>query len=743
MALKKMEDLIASSLGVSQKSFHQFGEASLAAAKDLAMIGGAATAIGGALFAAAEHAAHFAEEIGHVAEKSGATAEQVSTLNFAANRFGVSTDAVSTGLRFLARDLGDIAEGGGKKAATAFHDLGINVHDAHGKVRAVSDVLPELIERLGGMEAGGRRTADAIAIFGRGGAALIPMLGEFRGGFKAIEDQARSMGLVVGHDDVIAGEKFLVTQRQMTAEVNALTIRLGKEFMPVIVELLMQLEHYPIVLKEIGLSALNLVSYLAGPVGMLTRWLYISPKLREEQQKMIDLTNAEVIAIDKEVKAALASGISHEGADAATKTHTKAIHEYTDLLAGQLLTTEEKLTELRSRELPARQRIELEIQKQIDAATREIDKDRELFAQKKIGLMELENGEREYTQLVAYLAEERSARLHQEMDKELDDAVKHLGAMKFAMPLIPASFFTPLTDGVKQLTAAEVAALPTQRELATIHRELVTLFPQLTKEQIDAKTAELARNSGLIHLVIQQGEMTKGTKLYRQETQTLIQTIRELSGVEDPRLAKAREMRVTQEQMRQEMLQTTAATLGAGIAAAIYGENIGKAMEQAAKAALASFAGEAGINSLKAALYGAYYLAKYIGSWGTDAAALAASEAFFINAAEWGAITGGAGAAAAAMPSGAARGAGAGAGRGSGPGPAEGYGGGAGGPNTGTYGMAPGAAPPGGPPSGQLTVMVVGDAVAGQWLADTLNRSTQRGAQLNATSVQKSPYAAG
>jgi hypothetical protein len=57
--------------------------------------------------------------------------------------------------------------------------------------------------------------------------------------------------------------------------------------------------------------------------------------------------------------------------------------------------------------------------------------------------------------------------------------------------------------------------------------------------------------------------------------------------------------------------------------------------------------------------------------------------------------------------------------------------------------MAPGAAPPGGPPSGQLTVMVVGDAVAGQWLADTLNRSTQRGAQLNATSVQKSPYAAG
>jgi len=64
-------------------------------------------------------------------------------------------------------------------------------------------------------------------------------------------------------------------------------------------------------------------------------------------------------------------------------------------------------------------------------------------------------------------------------------------------------------------------------------------------------------------------------------------------------------------------------------------------------------------------------------------------------------------------------------------------------PQTGAYGLAPGAAGALNPPSGNLTVMVVGEAQAGQWLATTLNTAVQRGVALNATTVQKTPYAAG
>jgi len=183
-------------------------------------------------------------------------------------------------------------------------------------------------------------------------------------------------------------------------------------------------------------------------------------------------------------------------------------------------------------------------------------------------------------------------------------------------------------------------------------------------------------------------------------------------------------------------LATTDAMTAAGIAASIYGENVGKAMEQAAKAALASIAEQAGVNALNALAQGLWFLAQSIFFGDPDAAAAAATD--FEAAAEWGAIAGVAGAAAAAMPGGKGTSSNReGAGRSA----AGGYG--SGGPQTGVYGLAPGAAGALNPPSGNLTVMVVGEAQAGQWLATTLNTAVQRGVPLNATTVQKSPYAAG
>ena len=190
-------------------------------------------------------------------------------------------------------------------------------------------------------------------------------------------------------------------------------------------------------------------------------------------------------------------------------------------------------------------------------------------------------------------------------------------------------------------------------------------------------------------------------------------------------------------------METGDAMTAAGIAAAIYGENVGKAMEKAAKAVLASIAEQAGVSALNALAQGLWFLAQAIFFGDPDAAAAAATD--FEAAAEWGAIAGVAGAAAAAIPGGAGKGSTSGRGPGGSRygGSEGGYGGGGGAPQLGGYGLAPGAASALNPPSGQLTVMVVGEAQAGQWLATTLNTAVQRGVPLNATTVQKSPYAAG
>jgi hypothetical protein len=310
-ALQLLEEEITtklgSALGVSQKSIKEYGQAGVAAVKDVAAIGGAATVVGGALFAAAERAAHFAEEIGKVAEKSGATAEQVSTLNFAANRMGVESGSVATALGFLSRNLGDIAEGGGKKAAAAFKDLGINVRDAQGHVRSLSELLPEILERMANMADANRRAADATALFGRGGREVIPLLNEFRGGFKGVEDQARSMGLVLGRDDVAAAREFLLAQRTLTAEVNAFALAIGRDVMPWLIQLMIKLENLPLLLRSIGLDAQKAAAYLMAlpTAGASLATLPLINKQIAETTKLLDqaITDA-LVKFQKEAEAA-------------------------------------------------------------------------------------------------------------------------------------------------------------------------------------------------------------------------------------------------------------------------------------------------------------------------------------------------------------------------------------------------------------------------------------------------------
>ena len=252
--------------------------------------------------------------------------------------------------------------------------------------------------------------------------------------------------------------------------------------------------------------------------------------------------------------------------------------------------------------------------------------------------------------------------------------------------------------------AAETVMVDLNRELITPLQEFDTLAGVVSKDMVNELTPSIQTWAG---------ETTKSISA----AQSAMQDFQMVAG--------------------DAFLETGDAMTAAGIAASIYGENVGKAMEKAAKAALASIAEQAGVNALNALAQGLWFLAQAIFFGDPDAAAAAATD--FEAAAEWGAIAGVAGAAAAAIPGG---GKGTSAGRGAGAGYGEGgYGGGA--PQLGGYGLAPGAAGALNPPSGQLTVMVVGEAQAGQWLATTLNTAVQRGVPLNATTVQKAPYAAG
>jgi hypothetical protein len=169
--------------------------------------------------------------------------------------------------------------------------------------------------------------------------------------------------------------------------------------------------------------------------------------------------------------------------------------------------------------------------------------------------------------------------------------------------------------------------------------------------------------------------------------------------------------------------------LGRNISAAlVYSQSMSQALERTLKSTTASIAAEAIVQALRASALGFYLLA--VGDF-------AGAGSAFESAALWGGIGGvAAGIGASVSAGGASSGAGT---RYGGGGYGAGYGA-AGSVGVGAGVLAPGAAAR---PGGHLTVAIMGDSEAANWLASTLNQGVARGVTLTATRTQRSPYAGG
>lgn len=187
-------------------------------AKSMALIG---TAIGGTIVGfglMVKSAADAAEQIQDMAEAAGTTADKLQGLQFAAAAVGVSSDALSTGLRGLNRAMGEqqtsalktqqqlktlwnefsagkltLAQWNDqqlrvKQAAaqniSVFSQLGVATHDADGSLRDTTAVLDDIADAFAAMPDGAQKSSLAMQAMGRSGQNLIPLLNQGSQGIK-------------------------------------------------------------------------------------------------------------------------------------------------------------------------------------------------------------------------------------------------------------------------------------------------------------------------------------------------------------------------------------------------------------------------------------------------------------------------------------------------------------------------------------------------------------------------------
>lgn len=197
-AMQKVNDAFEK----SNKDLEKFG-------KNLQKIGGvfagAGAAVSAALGVSVKALANAADVADDTAKRTGLTAQAVQELAYVAKMTGSNLSTVEVALRTMQRNLADT----GAESATfkgALEALGISLDDL--RQMSPQKQFDTLSNALAGVDDASQRAGLSMAVFGRSGTALMPMLAEGQSKLAALKQEAHDYGFVMSGEVIEAGTTF-------------------------------------------------------------------------------------------------------------------------------------------------------------------------------------------------------------------------------------------------------------------------------------------------------------------------------------------------------------------------------------------------------------------------------------------------------------------------------------------------------------------------------------------------------
>lgn len=218
-----------SGLEESRSKLASFGASvSTAVAAAAAAVAAAAVSMGLGIKSAIDNA----EALGKMSQSTGIAVEELSKLQYAAQLSNVGTDALGVSLTKLAKNMSDAAGDGAGRAAQAFKAMGVAVQNNDGTLRSSGDVLATVADRFASYKDGAEKTALALAVFGKAGAAMIPFLNQGSAGFKDAAEEASQFGLVVSKDAAASASEFNDNLTRLNATKQGLYNTIAARLLP-------------------------------------------------------------------------------------------------------------------------------------------------------------------------------------------------------------------------------------------------------------------------------------------------------------------------------------------------------------------------------------------------------------------------------------------------------------------------------------------------------------------------------
>lgn len=187
------------------------------------------TAIVGALTAAVTQFQRTGDAIDKMSIRTGIGTAALSELGYAAEATDASLTDFATGVRNMQKTLTDAANGS-KSARADLALLGLTVDDLAGM--DVEGQFEEIADAIAKITDPAKRASAAMAVFGKNGVQLLPMLAQGRSGIEALRREARELGLSIDPADARAAADLGDAWAKVKASVAGATFSIGGALAP-------------------------------------------------------------------------------------------------------------------------------------------------------------------------------------------------------------------------------------------------------------------------------------------------------------------------------------------------------------------------------------------------------------------------------------------------------------------------------------------------------------------------------
>lgn len=221
----------------------------------LKLYGGVANAIGRVRGLAEATGAQASQAI-ELSMQLGVSAEAIQELGFASTQSGGSIEVMTVGLRTLSNQAQNAAKGG-KDAARAFRDVGLNAKDVTSGKVPLDQALGKIADTFQAMPDGAKKSALAVDLFGRQGTKLIPLLNEGAAGVGRLRQEARDLGYVIDNEAAAALEGFGDETDKVKAQIDGVRNQAITALLPALSELVKGLQAWIKANRQLLVSSLT------------------------------------------------------------------------------------------------------------------------------------------------------------------------------------------------------------------------------------------------------------------------------------------------------------------------------------------------------------------------------------------------------------------------------------------------------------------------------------------------------